>query len=374
MFKYPLFKTFYSPQLDHAISSVLQSGAVASGPYIQEFEKGLGHLLNESYVVSTSDMSAAMFMALYLSGVQKGDQVLTTAFACMSSNSPISAIGATPVWVDLEPDSFHMDPAHLEELITERTKAVILYHTAGYPAHSKAISEICKRHGIALIEDCDNAFLAENSDGLSGSYGDFCVHSFYPNRLINTIEGGALVCKNKHDYDKACRLRRFGVDSGTFRNNIGEINPHSDIPEIGWSMNLSNLHCAMGTVQLNDVKDRLSTIRRNAHIIDTYLDKVEGISRPQLTSGDVPSYWVYLLKVNKRNLFIEKLKECGVHASSLHQRNDIYSGFKADRPDLPVTGEVQSSVLALPVGWWLSESDIIAMMDIFSDVKEKIDE
>lgn len=374
MFKYPLFKTYYSPQLDHEISSVLQSGAVASGPYIQKFEKGLGDLLNESFVVSTSDMSAAMFMALYLSGIRKGDEVLTTAFACMSSNSPIHAIGATPVWVDLAPGSFHMDPAHLEELITEKTKAVLLYHTAGYPANSKAISEICKRHGIALIEDCDNAFLAENQDGLSGSYGDFSVHSFYPNRLINAIEGGALVCKKKDDFDRACRLRRFGVDPTTFRNNIGEINPQSDIAEVGWSMNLSNLHCAVGSIQLNDVQDRLAAIRRNAHIIDSYIDNLEGISRPQLQTGDKPAYWVYLLQVKNRDLFIKRLKEEGIHASSLHQRNDVYSGFNASKSHLPVTTEIQSSVLALPVGWWLSENDICAMMDIFNDVKEKIDD
>ncbi|HEY3985461.1 DegT/DnrJ/EryC1/StrS family aminotransferase [Cedecea sp.] len=374
MFKYPLFKTYYSSQLDSVISSVLQSGAVASGKYIKEFENGLGDLLGEQFVVSTSNMSAAMYIALYLSGVGKGDEVLTTAFTCMSSNSPINNIGAIPVWVDLFPGSFHMDPALLERAITEKTKAVILYHTAGYPANSKAISEICKRHGITLIEDCNNAFLSSNRDGLSGSYGDFSIHSFYPNRLINTIEGGALICKHQDDYERALKLRRFGVDSATFRNAIGEINPQSNIAEIGWSMNLPNLNCAMGSVQLSDVNDRLAAIQSNASCIDSYLDQMQGVTRPQLQEKDEPAYWVYLLQVEQRDLFIKKLKEAGVHASSLHHRNDIYSGFNAKASSLPVTDEVQSTILALPVGWWLTKNDIITMMDIFSKVKEKLDD
>lgn len=373
MFKYSLFKTYYSTDIDKAISSVLQSGAVASGPFVQKFESGLAELLGQQYVVSTSDMSAAMFLALYLSGVRQGDEVLTTAFTCMSSNSPINAIGATPVWVDLAPGTFHMDPEILEQKITLKTKAVVLYHTAGYPANSREISEICKRKGIYLIEDCNNAFLAENSDGLCGSNSDFSIHSFYPNRLINAIEGGALVCKNIDHYLKALKLRRFGVDSGTFRNAIGEINSLSDIPEIGWSMNLSNLNCAVGYVQLNDIEYKIASIRRNAKYIDVCIDKLDGLTKPILQQGDKPSYWVYLLQTSRRDLFIKKLKEAGIHASSLHQRNDVYSGFNAKSDELPVTTEVQNSLLALPVGWWLAENDIVAMMDIFCEVKENLD-
>lgn len=374
MFKYPLFKPYYSPEFDKVISSVLQTGAIASGPYIDLFEKGLGAILEKEYVLSMSDMSAAMFLALYLSDVRQGDEVATTAFACMSSNSPVHAIGAKPLWIDVAPGSLHMDPEQLEASITPKTKAVILYHTAGYPAEAKKIAAICKKHGLRLIEDCDNSLLSSNIEGLCGTWADFSVYSFYPNRLINGIEGGALVFNDKDDFHRAKKLRRFGIDGSKFRNSLGEINNQCDIPEIGWSIGMSNVNCAVAYTQLHNLNDRIATIKRNAKLIDNMLQGNEKITYFHHREDDDPVHWVYLLKIKNRDAMIMKLKEAGIHASSLHQRNDIYSGFHASLRNMPNTTELQDNVLALPVGWWLSEEDTVSMVETFLDIQTRIND
>lgn len=373
VFKFPLFKTYYAEEFDKIMSEVLRSGAVASGSYIAQFEADIAKMLEQKYALTTSDMSSAIYLALYLAGVKAGDEVATTSFTCMSSSSPIHAIGAKPLWIDLAPGSLHMDPSKLCESISEKTKAVILYHTAGYPAECKTIADICKERNIPLIEDCNNTILATTSTGLCGALADFSIYSFYPNRLVNAIEGGLLVCKDEEHYSRAKKLRRFGVDQQTFRNSFGEINPSSDIPEIGWAMNMPNFNCALAWCQIKDVHHKLANIRRNANIIDKCLAGNKMVDTFKLKAGERPSYWAYMLKVPKRDLFIQELKKVGIHASSLHQRNDIYSGFGSTKANLPETESLQKSILALPVGWWLQEDDITEMMDIFAKVQMQIE-
>ena len=354
----PLFGVVNLPEMEEVALEVLRSGRIASGEYVSKFEDSLGQLLGQKNVVTTIDMTSAMHLALHLSGVKPGDEVITTAFACMATNSPIATIGAKPIWVDLEEHSACISVADFEAAITPNTKAVILYHLAGYPGPARRISDICKKHGIKLIEDCDNALLAEVDGDYVGSFGDFAIYSFYPNRQINATEGGALVCKNPNDAIRASVLRRFGIDSITFRTNGGEINPLSDIPEIGWSIALNNLCSAVGVVQIKSVKERLEKTQKNALLLIELLMEVPGVSILTPTPNALPAYWVLLIQVNGRDLLLDSLKSSGINCSQLHQRNDAYSGFTKGIRSLPNTDRMQNSVLALPCGWWLSYDEI----------------
>lgn len=355
----PLFGVVNLPEMESAALEVLRSGRIASGEYIAKFEAGLGLILSQPNVVSMGDMTSAIFLALHLSGVSNGNEVLTTAFACMSTNSAIAQCGARPVWVDVKSESIEIDLNDLIKKITTKTKAVILYHIAGYLGPAEELAAICKERGIALIEDCDNALFARQGNVPVGSHGDFAVYSFYPTRQVNTTEGGALVCKDADVAIRARKLSRFGIDSATFRNSEGEINPLSDIPEVGWAFTMNNLCAALGFAQLSTAVSRVLKSRNNAAKLMQLISGLKGVRVMPIAPGDDPAYWVFLLFVDKRDAVLERMKQQGVMASCLHQRNDTYSGFQAcAQPSLPNTTYLQEHILALPCGWWLMDDDL----------------
>jgi dTDP-4-amino-4,6-dideoxygalactose transaminase len=354
-----LFGVVTTPEMEKVAIEVLRSGRIASGPYVNMFESGFASLIGCEYALATNDMTNAIHIALRLSEVSPGDEVITTAFSCMASNSPIALCEATPVWVDLKPNTVEVDPVLFEAAITPKTKAAIIYHVAGYPSSVDKISAICKKYNIKLIEDCNNSLLATLNGQSLGCFGDFSIFSFYPNRQINCTEGGMLICKDKADYDTAKKLRRFGIDFSTFRNDLGEINPNSDIPVASSSMVLNNLCAALGYSQLNDVQARVDKSKKNAEYYKEALTLLPSVKVvPTLKNGD-SVFWTFLIQVENRDKVIQTMKNTGISVSSLHQRNDSYTCFDDKyRIDMPNTKLLQESVLALPCGWWLSNDDL----------------
>ena len=355
----PLFGVVKLPEMEAAALEVLRSGRIASGDYVAKFEAGIGQIIGQSNVVSTVDMTSAIYLALHLAGVSKGDEVLTTAFACMSTNAAIAQCGAVPIWVDVNPNSIEIDLNDLISKISTKTRAVILYHVAGYPGPAKELAALCQERGVALIEDCDNALYASREGAPVGSHGDFSVYSFYPTRQINTTEGGALVCKSADMAARARKLRRFGIDSSTFRNAIGEINPSSDIPEIGWAFTMNNLCAALGYAQLPTAHGRVLKTQENAAKLTQLVGNLKAVRVVPVAPDSIPAYWGLLLFVNNRDAVLTSMKQQGVMASCLHHRNDTYTGFGVGASHhLPNTTYLQDHILAIPCGWWLSDQDL----------------
>lgn len=353
-----LFHAIASPEMERAALEVLRSGQIASGPKISEFERRIGSIVAGRDVVCTSDMTHALVLALKLAGVQAGDEVLTLAYSCMSSNSAIALVGAKAVWVDLDPATATMSVSDLERALSPSTKAVMLYHVAGYAGPTTQIKTICQALDIALIEDCNNA-LGATQDGASvGTVGDFAVFSFYPNRQINALEGAALVCPDATSAARARRLRRFGIDTAAFRDAIGEINPLSDIPEIGLSASFSHLSAAIGLSQIDSLADRIQKTRLNADMLREGLAHVPGLEVVAALPGTLPTYWAFLILVDNRDRILARLKEKGIGGSKLHHRNDAYTGFHAQARALPGTDNFTKRVIGLPCGWWLNEQDL----------------
>lgn len=360
----PLFGVVHTEQAETVALDVLRSGRLATGPYIAEFEAGLGKLVGQQHVITTVDMTSAMLLALRLAGVGSGDKVLTTAFACLATNSAIAQCGATPVWVDLRPGSVEIDLDDFARKIGPGVKAAVLYHVAGYPGPASELAAACGQHNIALIEDCNNALGARVNGSPVGLAGDYAVYSFYPNRQINCTEGGALTCRNADDAARARRLRRFGIDVSSFRGNDGEINPLSDVPEIGWAFTMNNLCASIGTTQLDSVTIRVAQARANAKALSERLTDVPGVKLVPISPGVEPAFWVLLVLLEHRDAALRALKAAEVACSSLHQRNDLYTGFGVASSDhLPVTARVQKQILALPCGWWLHPDDIDRIAD-----------
>lgn len=362
----PLFNPVRLPEMEHAALDVMRSGQIAAGPLVDQFEAALGELVGREHLVCTNDMTSALVLALQLAGVRRGDEVATLAFSCLSSNSAIAIAGARPLWIDLDPITMTMSPDDLATKLSPATKAVTLYHVAGYPAPVDKIAAICKERGIPLIEDCNAAIGASVGQQQAGQAGAFSVYSFYPNRQINALEGGALACPNAATAQRARRLRRYGIDQPSFRDHRGEINAESDVPEVGISASFSQLHAAVAMAQLPTLSGRLQLIQDNAQRLSSRLTGMPGLRVIDPIRESRSAFWGLMLDIEHRDTMLKELKSQGIQCSALHQRNDRYSGFEAAARELPGTAHAMNHLLTIPCGWWMLPEHLERVLQVLS--------
>ncbi|MCG2841182.1 DegT/DnrJ/EryC1/StrS family aminotransferase [Sandaracinobacter sp. RS1-74] len=361
---YSLFGVYHDEALERVAVEVLRSGQIASGPYVERFRAAFAEMVGNPHTVTVNDMSNAMVIAMRLAGVTRDCEVITSPFSCLSTNAPLGLSGATIRWADIDPETGSLSVDSVERLINARTRAVVLYHVAGYPGPACELAHLCRERGIVLIEDCDNALGATLDGTQLGQFGDYAVYSFYPNRQINAIDGGALSVRTEDEFDRAMRLRKYGIDPLRFRDRLGEIDPEIDVPELGWAALLSNLSSAIGWVQMEGVPGRLAATRANAERLRGHLRGVPGLKLVEPIAGGDPAWWAVLARSENSEALLRQLKASGVNASRLHYRNDGYSGFRAIASEVPGVDRFMAEVVALPCGWWLAPEQIDRIADI----------
>lgn len=362
-----LFHPVRLPEMEAAALEVFRSGQIASGPKVTALEQAFSAVVGREHIVSTNDLTSAVLLALHLAGVSAGDEVATVAFSCLQSNSPIARLGARPVWIDIDPETMSMSAEDLAAKLSPLVKAVMVYHIAGYPSDTHRIAAMCRERGIPLIEDCNNALGATLNSRPVGAVGDYAVYSLYPNRQINGIDGGMLATPDAATAARATRLRRFGVDATSFRDERGEINPESDVPEIGSSAALNNLNAAVALSQLTTLSDRMARTFAVAGHLSNALSGLCRLRPVRPVRSATPAFWGFLVLSENRDELLMHLKAQGIKSSIFHQRNDWYTGFGKPRAELPGTELVMNQLLALPCGWWLTDNQINELICIVSE-------
>lgn len=353
-----LFQPIHLPEMEEAALEVLRTGQIHSGRVVANLESAFEGISHRKNIVATSNLTSALQLALTLAGVGAGDEVATLAFSCLQSTSPISHLGARPVWIDIDPQSMSMCTEDLKRKLSPKIKAVFAYHISGYPSNSIEIAKVCSEFDIPLIEDCNNAIGATLNGKPLGTFGNYAVYSLYPNRQINGIDGGVLSTPNPETAALARRLRRFGVDSVTFRDHRGEINPDSEIHKIGWSAAPNDLNAAVALAQIRTLSLRILRTQEIAKHLTHSFSNLKKIRLVKPISCGTPAYWSLLVMSEKRDLLLQHLRSHGIQCSLLHQRNDIYSGFGVPKQNLPGTESAMNHMLALPCGHWLTDSQL----------------
>jgi perosamine synthetase len=360
----PLFDARVAVSGQTAAAAVLASGHIAHGRHVTALEAVMNTYLPTHEGVTFANMTVALETALRLCDIGPDNEVLTLAFNCLSSNVAIHNAGARPVWVDLDPETGSMNIEDARAQITARTKAIIVYHIAGYPSDSVALRALCDEHGLFLIEDANAAYGARLPNGKPvGSFGDFTVFSFYANRQINAAEGAILMCRDHDMAQRATRHRRFGIDIPHFRDSRGEIDPHADVTRIGVAGSLSNLNAAIAMNSVRSVDARLAKVEQNARALTEGLTSACNIRAVTPMTGSKSVYWVFMILVQHQDAVLDRLTDKNVGRTKLHQSNQIYSGFGANQRPLPATEDFSARMIGLPVGWWLEPSQIDQILD-----------
>jgi dTDP-4-amino-4,6-dideoxygalactose transaminase len=353
----PLYSVHIPPGIDEKLSALLRSGNLSGGENVALFERKLQALIGTHRVIVTGEMSGSIAMSLYLAGVRPGDEVIASPMACLATNAPISNLFADVKWCDCDPRSGSIDPRSIAESITSRTKAILVFHWAGNPADLPEIYKVAEDAGIPVVEDASEAIGSEYQGRKVGNTGgDFVVYSFYPNRHVTTIQGAAIAIKDQDLFERARRLRRYGIHEPLFRNEDGEINDALDIKEVGWNNSMNHVSGLIGVAQMDSLEDRLEINQSNGRFYDDALRDIKGVNVLKRLAGSKSAYWVYTFLADDRDRLLKHLNENGVQTSKVHIRNDGYSCFRSGERQLSGVSEFSRRAISIPCGWWVSRS------------------
>lgn len=363
----PLFKVFMPPEADAAVLETLHSGYLAEGERVKEFRGLLQKFLGNEFVVPMNNCTMALTIAYYLAGVRPGDEVISTPLTCVATNIPLVQLGAKIVWADCEPNTGMIDPNKLEELITPRTKAIVVLHKDGDLARLAEISAIATKHNLKLIEDAAHTLGAKYQDKAIGNWGDFTCFSLQAIKHITTADGGLLVCKNAADYARAKKMKWLGADKESVAPGVNVW--REDIALPGYKANMNDLSATIGIAQMPHLPEILEKFHQNGLLYDELLKNIEGVELVPRDPKNYAVYWTYVLLVRNREKLISALAAAGVAAGVVHPRNDQYSLFASFRRALPGVDAFAERELSLPCGWWVTATDIKKIVQI---IKENI--
>lgn len=354
----PLFKVFMAESAHAALKPVLESGRLATGRQVAEFETRLAAWLGAPEAVALADASGALTLALYLAGVRPGDEVITSPLACSATVLPIASLFARPVWCDINPLTGMPEAGDIAGLITEKTRAILLYHWSGDVADVGGIKALAYQHGVKLVEDASEALGAEWHGRRLGGEADITIFSFYATKHITTGgEGAALLAANPQIAKTARHLRRFGIDPEKFRLPNGDLDPAFDIPLAGFNFPMNEIAATIGLEQLPHADWIVNRHRANAQYYDAALGGMPALHLLKRREDSISGFWTYALLAERRDDLIRKLHSHGIGAQRLHLRNDDYSCFAGRTRQLPGVTAFDAQNLSIPCGWWVNDED-----------------
>ena len=329
-------------EVEKAVCEVMRSGSYILGPNTKALEKELAEFIGCNYTVGLNSGTDALHLALRALDIGAGDEVITVAFTFVATTEAIGIVGAKPVFVDIDENTFNMDASKLEAAITPRTKAIIPVHLYGQPCDMDTIMAVAKKHNLHVIEDCCQAIGALYKGKMVGTFGDFGCLSFYPTKNLGGMGDGGLIMTNSESLrDRVVALRNHG----------GAIRYHHD--EIGVNSRLDEIQAAILRVKLNYIKEWNEKRRAHAYYYNELFKDCADVQTPVELDNTYCVYHQYTVKVPNRDEVHKMLGEAGIGAMlyypiPLHfQKVNAWLGM--GKGSLPVTEHNTEVVISLPM-------------------------
>ena len=354
MFKIPITKPYLGEEEKQLVSQVIDSGWVSQGTKVAEFEEQFGSYAGSRYAIATTSCTTALHAALTVSGIGPGDKVIVPSLSFIATANSVVHCGATPVFVDIDPDTCNIDPKKIEEALTQKTKAIMPVHQMGLPADIDAIKNIADTHNLKIIEDAACAIGSEYKGKRIGSHGNIACFSFHPRKIITTGEGGIITTDDLAIAEKLRRFRHHGMSVSDIERHMSNRIIIETYPEIGYNYRMTDMQAAMGIEQIRKLPFIIEKRRQIAGVYDTELRKISHIKVPGVplyAYHNYQSYWIELLDSSpvRRDILMTKLLEKGITTRrgimAIHLEKS-YSGYKAS---LPETERITGNTLLLPI-------------------------
>jgi len=338
-------------EINAAINDVIEKTAFAGGPFVAQFEEEFAEFCRCQHAIGVGNGTDALWLPLLALGIGRGDEVITVPSTFIATAEAISFCGATPVFVDIDEQTYNMNPDLLEAAITPKTKAIIPVHLFGQTADMDPIMDIAKKHNLYVIEDACQAHGSEYKRKRAGSIGDAGAFSFYPGKNLGAYgEAGAIVTNNDDLTSKTKMFRDHGQARKYYHGMIG------------WNARMDGIQGAILSTKLKHLESWTEARRKNASLYNELLSNVDGIITPREADYTRHVYHIYAIRVQNRDELIEKLAEkeifCGIHYPVPLHLQEAYNFLGLNKGSFPVAEKCASEFVSLPMFPELTEAQI----------------
>lgn len=354
MIKIPITKPYFGDEEKEAVASVLDSGWVSQGPKVREFEERFAEYVGARYAVAITSCTTALHAALTVSGISTGDEVIVPSLSFIATANTVVHAGATPVFADVDSETCNITIETIEEVITNKTRAVMPVHQMGLPVDLDLIIDLCRRRGLILIEDAACAIGSAYKGKRIGGHGNTACFSFHPRKVITTGEGGMITTDNPDTASKLRRFRHHGMSVPDIERHMANKVIIESYLEIGYNYRMTDMQAAMGIAQLQKLPFIIEKRREIAGFYNNELSKIPHIRVPKVPDyayHNYQSYWIELLDSSpiSRDVLMQRLLEKGIATRrgimAIHME-ECYQKYKVS---LPETERITKNTILLPI-------------------------
>ncbi|MBA3329293.1 MAG: DegT/DnrJ/EryC1/StrS family aminotransferase [Actinobacteria bacterium] len=343
----PLSQPYVDEREEELVLEVLRSGRLSLGPTIDRFEERFAESVGAPYAAAVSSGTAGLHLLTHAAGLGPGDEAITSPYSFVASANCVIYEGATPVFADIDPRTLNLDPAAVEAAITERTRAIVAVDIFGYPCELEPLRELCRRHGLVLIQDACEALGAEYRGQRVGAHGVSAVFAFYPNKQITTGEGGIVTTHSEEEWRLLRSLRNQGrSDSGGWLDHA----------RLGYNYRIDDVRAALGLAQLEKLPRILELRAAAAGRYTELLSGLDGVETPLADDNEHRRSWfVYVIALAPgldRERVIGELERAGIgtarYLPSIHLQSYMRERYGFREGLCPVAEDLSARTLALP--------------------------
>jgi dTDP-4-amino-4,6-dideoxygalactose transaminase len=362
----PLMKPWLTEEEWFSVKDVIFSGWVSQGPKVQEFENAVADFIGAKHAVAVNACTSAIHLALRIQGVEYGDDVILADTTCMANVNAIKMAGANPVFVDIDEDTYNIDPKLIESAITPKTKAILNIDQIGLPNDIDAINLVAQKHGLAVVDDAATAMGSKYKGAYLGSQGVVTTFSFHPRKMITTGEGGMLLTNDPAIAEKARILRATGASVSDLDRHKAKGIILQKYYESGYNYRLTDIQAAIGIVQLKKITQMLAMRKEQAEFFNHALAGIDELIAPYVPDYATHAYSSYLIKIQDNadisaayiiNKMAEKNISCRFGIQPLHQEPFFANDGWLDEM-FPVSCKLSKRSFFIPIFPGLSEDNL----------------